>query len=161
MTLLLERPGPGPGLVAESFAFGPRAKDDLPSFRTRCTVVRLGSLDNETLGVARWSTLAEIWTEPGSPVRNRWLDNPVVTVGPDDGQALVLATLMPVIVFGADNEAHGYARSVIDGVRASCASVLVVDMGHRLTGHSYADVATFGFDAERGAALLGLLTGLA
>ncbi|MFF1573755.1 hypothetical protein ACFVWR_13480 [Leifsonia sp. NPDC058292] len=161
MTLLLERSLTHLDPVAESFAFGPETKDVLPTFQTRCTVVRLGSLDNEVLGVPRWSTLAEIWTEPGSAVRQRWLDNPVVTVAADDGPGLVLATLMPVIVFGADNEAHDYARSVIDGVRASCASVLVVDMGHRLTGHTYADVATFGFDPARGAALLGLLTGLA
>ncbi|MEO7015821.1 MAG: hypothetical protein ABI130_09025 [Leifsonia sp.] len=154
MTLVLDRPA----TVAESFAFAPGAREALPQFHARCTVVRLASIDNELLGVPPWSTLAEAWTEPGTAGRRRWSDNPVVTVAPDDDPHLVVATLTPVVVVGADNEAHGYARAVIDAVRASCHSVFVADLGHRLTGHTYADVATFGFDRARGSALLGLLT---
>jgi hypothetical protein len=156
MSMLLERAAAG---AAESFAFAPQVRDALPAFRARSTIVRLGSIDNEALGVARWSTLAEIWSEPGSGVRRRWMDNPVVSVGVGDDPELVLATRTPVIVLGADNELHAYARAVIEGVRASCDSVLVVDLGHRLTGHAYADIATFGFDSVRGSALLELLTG--
>jgi hypothetical protein len=155
MTMLLERPA---AAVAESFGFAPGAKDALPEFQGRCTVVRLATIDNEVLGVPRWSTLAEAWADPVAPIRRQWSDNPVVTVGPADDPDLVLATLTPVIVFGVDNEAHGYARCLIDAVRASCSSVLVVDMGLRLTGHRYADIATFGFDRTRGDALLDLLT---
>ncbi|MFF1634045.1 hypothetical protein [Leifsonia sp. NPDC058248] len=157
MTLLLERRRPADE-PAQSFAFAAWAKEVLPLFRGRCTVVRLASIDNEVLGVARWSTLAEAWTEPGSAAGRHWSENPVVTVGPGDDPHLVLATRTPVVVVGVDNEAHGYARAVIDSVRASCSAVLVVDMGHRLTGHSYADLATFGFDRDRGGALLELLT---
>ncbi|MFF1877551.1 hypothetical protein [Leifsonia sp. NPDC058230] len=156
MTMLLERPASA--AIAETFAFAPGARDALPEFQERCTVVRLATIDNEVLGVPRWSTLAEAWTDPAAPVRRRWPDNPVVTVGPADDPDLVLATLMPAIVFGIDNEAHGYATRLIDSVRASCASVLVVDMGVRVTGHRYADIATFGFDRRRGGALLDLLT---
>jgi len=43
-------------------------------------------------------------------------------------------------------------------VRATCRSVLVVDMGPR-PDPSYADIATYGFDRRHGDALLGLLTG--
>jgi hypothetical protein len=154
MTLLLERPS---AAVAESFAYAPGARDALHEFQGRCTVVRLATIDNEVLGVPRWATLAEAWTDPAAPARRRWSDNPVVTVGPADDPDLVLATLTPVIVFGVDNEAHGFVRGVIDAVRASCTSVLVVDMGLRLTGHRYADIATFGFDRARGGALLDLL----
>jgi hypothetical protein len=157
MTLLLER-WASANEVAQSFAFAPWAKEALPLFRGRCTVVRLASIDNEALGVARWSTFAEALAEPGSASGRRWAENPVVTVGPGDDPHLVLATRTPVVVVGVDNEAHGYARAVIDSIRASCSSVLVIDMGHRLTGHSYADLATFGFDRDRGGALLELLT---
>jgi hypothetical protein len=156
MTMVLERPAPD---LARSFAFAPHVRDALAAFQTRSTVVRLGTIDNETLGVARWETLAEVWSEPGSELRSLWLDNPVVSVGPGDDPELVLATRTPVIVLGVDNELHGYARAVIDGIRASCSAVLVVDLGHRLTGHAYADIATFGFDRARGFALLELLTG--
>ncbi|GAA1442802.1 hypothetical protein [Leifsonia poae] len=157
MTLVLEREDTDTAVV-ESFAIAPRAKESLPLFRGRCTVVRLASIDNDVLGVPRWSTFAEIWGEPGSARTLRWVDNPVVTVGPHDDPDLVLATRTPVVVVGIDNERTAYARVVIDAIRASCNSVLVVDMGHRLTGHSYADVATFGFDRDRGAALIRLLT---
>ncbi|WP_431280217.1 hypothetical protein [Leifsonia poae] len=155
MTMLLERPA---AAIAESFALGLGVRDALPRFQGRCTVVRLATIDNEVLDVPRWSTLAEAWADPADAAWRRWSDNPVVTVGPADDPNLVLATLTPVIVIGVDNEANGYARSVIDAVRASCASVLVVDMGLRLTDHRYADIATFGFDRARGGALLDLLT---
>jgi hypothetical protein len=36
--------------------------------------------------------------------------------------------------------------------------VLVVDMGVALRDLAYADIATFGYDEERGAALIDLLT---
>lgn len=156
MTIILER---GASAVTESFVVATRVMDALETFRSRSTVVRLGSIDNETLGVARWSTLADAWTAPGSRARARWSQNPVISVAPGDDPELVLATRTPVIVLGADNHAHAYAKAVIDGVRASCVAVLVVDMGSGAAGSDYADIVTSGFDRARGSALLELLTG--
>ena len=125
MSLVLERPASA--VVAESFAFAPGARDALPEFQGRCTVVRLATIDNEVLGVPRWATLAEAWADPVAPARRRWSENPVVTVGPADDPDLVLATLTPVIVFGVDNEAHGYAR----GGHRRRASILRLGSGGR------------------------------
>ncbi|MFJ8893253.1 hypothetical protein ACIRCZ_01570 [Leifsonia sp. NPDC102414] len=159
MTLLLDRP-PTLDAIARSFAISPEAVDALPGFHGRCTVVRLSTVDNEVLGVPRWSTLAEAWGAEDSDSGQQWSSNPVVTVGQGDDPNLVLATRSPVVIVGVDNERRAWVRAVVDAVRASCRSVLVVDLGHRLTGHSYADIATFGFDRARGAALLELLTGV-
>jgi hypothetical protein len=138
-------------------AFAPGVHETLTRFHGRCTVVRLATLDNDALGVPRWYTLEEAWAEPGSPVASRWAGNPVVSVGPSDAPELVLATATPVVVVGADNAASRWARHVVDAVRATCRSVLVVDMGPR-PDPSYADIATFGHDRRHGAALLALLT---
>jgi hypothetical protein len=156
MTMLLERAATRN--VAESFAFGPGVRDALPRFRTRCSVVRLATVDNEVLGIARWSTLAEAWAEHGSELGRRWSENPVVTVGATDDPGLVLATRTPVVVFGIDNARHAFARAVIDAVRASCDCVLVADLGGHAGAPAYADITTFGHDRERGAALLDLLS---
>lgn len=155
MTLVAE-----PDLRAESaatFGFAPGVREALGRFRGRCTVVRLATVDNDVLGVPRWYTLQEAWAEPGSAVASRWAGNPVVAVGPADDPELVLATATPVVVVGADNAATRWARQVVDAVRATCAAVLVVDMGPR-PDPSYADIATFGHDRRHGAALLALLT---
>ncbi len=144
--------------VAESFAYAPSAKHDLAAFRTRCTVVRLETVDNDVLGVARWVSFTDVWAGAGAHGSRLWRENPVISVGEGDDPRLVLATQTPVIVFGADNHAHPYARAVIDHIRATCRSVLVVDMGHGLRDHAYADVATFGYDPDRGEALIELLT---
>ncbi|MGO4536149.1 hypothetical protein [Leifsonia sp. 2MCAF36] len=137
--------------------FAPGVRESLARFQGRCTVVRLATLDNDVLGVPRWYTLQEAWAEPGSPVAQLWGGNPVVSVGPADDPELVLATGTPVVVVGADNAAAWWTRQVVDAVRATCRSVLVVDMGAR-PDPSYADIATFGHDRRRGAALLTLLT---
>ena len=155
MTLVVE-----PEARAEtrvSFGFAPGVREGLARFRGRCTVVRLATVDNDVLGVPRWYTLGEAWAEPGSAAAARWAGNPVVMVGPDDDPELVLATATPVVVVGADNAASRWARQVVDAVRATCRSVLVVDMGAR-PEPSYADIATFGHDRAHGAALLALLT---
>ncbi|WP_431220811.1 hypothetical protein [Leifsonia xyli] len=155
MTLVAE-----PGVRAEAFApfgFAPGVREALSRFQGRCTVVRLATVDNDVLGVPRWYTLQDAWAEPGSSVASRWARHPVVSVGPSDDPELVLATSTPVVVVGADNAATRWARQVVDAVRATCRSVLVVDMGTR-PDPSYADIATFGFDRQHGAALLGLLT---
>ena len=155
MTLVAE-----PEVGAESpvrLGFAPGVRDTLPRFRGRCTVVRLATLDNDVLGVPRWYTLQEAWAQPGSPAMARWGGNPVVSVGPSDDPELVLATATPVVVVGADNAASRWTRQVVDAVRATCRSVLVVDMGNR-PDPSYADIATFGHDRRHGAALLALLT---
>lgn len=156
MTLIAE---PEAGLRAEPvrLGFAPGVRDTLVRFQGRCTVVRLATLDNDLLGVPRWYTLQEAWAEQGSPVAARWGGNPVVSVGPSDDPELVLATATPVVVVGVDNAATRWARPVVDAVRATCRSVLVVDMGPR-PDPSYADVATFGYDRRHGAALLALLT---
>lgn len=137
--------------------FAPGVRETLPRFQGRCTVVRLSTLDNDVLGVPRWYTLQEAWAEPGSAVASRWGANPVVAVGPSDDPELVLATATPVVVIGADNASSRWARGVVDAVRATCRSVLVVDMGER-PDPSYADLATFGHDRRHGAALLSVLT---
>ncbi|MDR6970055.1 hypothetical protein [Leifsonia shinshuensis] len=140
-----------------TFGFANGVRDALPRFRGRCTVVRLATLDNDVLGVPRWYTLQDAWAEEGSALASRWAGNPVVQVGPSDDPELVLATATPVVVVGADNAATRWARQVVDAVRATCRSVLVVDMGAH-PEPSYADIATFGHDRRHGAALLALLT---
>ena len=155
MTLVVE-----PELRAEAiapFRFAPGVRENLGRFRGRCTVVRLASVDNDVLGVPRWYALGEAWAEPGSAAASRWAANPVVVVGPGDDPELVLATSTPVVVVGADNASTRWARRVVDAVRASCRTVLVVDMGAH-PDPSYADIATFGHDRAHGAALLALLT---
>lgn len=144
--------------AADAFRFAPGVRDALTAFRGRCTVVRLATLDNDVLGVPRWYTLQEAWAEPGSDAAASWSGNPVVDVGPSDDPELVLATATPVVVVGADIAAARWTRQVVDAVRATCRSVLVVDMGER-PDPSYADIATYGHDRRHGAALLGLLTG--
>ena len=155
MTLVVE-----PELRAETlvpFRFAPGVQESLGRFQGRCTVVRLATVDNDVLGVPRWYTLGEAWAEPGSPAAARWAGNPVVSVGEEDDPQLVLATSTPVVVVGVDNAASRWTRRVVDAVRATCRSVLVVDMGSR-PDPSYADLATFGHDRAHGAALLALLT---
>jgi len=144
--------------AAPAFRFAPGVREALAAFRGRCTVVRLATVDNDVLGVPRWYTLQEAWAEPGSDAAVSWSGNPVVAVGPSDDPELVLATGTPVVVVGADNAAARWTRQVVDAVRSTCRSVLVVDMGSR-PDPSYADIATYGFDRRHGAALLGLLTG--
>ncbi|WP_345764117.1 hypothetical protein [Diaminobutyricibacter sp. McL0608] len=170
MTLLLGSPesrtrpdrfapsdGRGPEL-ARSFAYTPEAGRMFSAFRGRSTIVRLDTVDNDVLGVARWVPFAEVWGRPGSSATPQWHDNPVIQVGEDDDPRLVLATGTPVVLFGVDNHRHAYARAVIDHVRSNCRTVLVVDMGVALQDLVYADVATFGHDPARGAALVDLLT---
>jgi hypothetical protein len=156
MTLLAERTIDATRAPGE-FRFAPGIHENLALFRGRCTVVRLSTLDNEVLGVPRWYTLDEAWCEPRSAVASAWRRNPVVSVGPSDHPDLVLATGTPVVVVGAGNATAPWTRAVIDCVRATCRSVLVVDLGAG-PDHDYADIATFGSDRSRGAALLSLLT---
>jgi hypothetical protein len=156
MTLVVEPEARAGALVP--FRFAPGVRESLARFRGRCTVVRLATVDNDVLGVPPWYTLGEAWAEPGSAVASRWAGNPVVAVGPGDDPELVLATATPVVVVGADNGAAGWSRRVVDAVRATCRSVLVVDMGAH-PDPAYADLATFGHDRPRGAALLALLAG--
>jgi hypothetical protein len=144
--------------ASRGFRFAPGVREALTAFRGRCTVVRLATLDNDVLGVPRWYTLQEAWADAGSDSAASWSGNPVVAVGPSDDPELVLATATPVVVVGADNAAARWTRQVVDAVRATCRTVLVVDMGAR-PDPSYADIATYGFDRRHGAALLGLLTG--
>lgn len=160
MTIVLDRAAE-PDAIARSFAFSKHAMAVLPAFHRRCTVVRLATVDNDVLGVPRWSTLAEAWAVQDSRAGRLWESNPVVSVGRADDPDLVLATGSPVVIIGIDNERFAWVRAVVDAVRASCRSVLLVDLGHGLTGHEYADIATFGYDRTRGAALLDLLTGTA
>ena len=159
MTLLADRPRTDAlaGRGATGFLLAPGVRDALPQVRVRCTVVRLESLGNERLGVPRWYTLAEAWGEPGSPAAARWERNPEVVAGPADDPHLILATATPVVVLGADIASAAWSRAVVDAVRASCARVIVVDLGERPDAR-YADISTFGLDRERGAALLRLLS---
>jgi hypothetical protein len=144
---------------ARSFAYTPAARRLFAAFRGRSTIVRLETVDNDVLGVARWVPFADVWSGAGRPVTRNWLDNPVVQVAEGDDPRLVLATGTPVVLFGVDNYRHAYARAVIDHLRSTCRTLLVVDMGITLQDLAYADIATFGYDPERGAALVDLLTG--
>ena len=151
-------------LVAETqaltgFRFAPGVREELPAFRTRSTVVRLASLDNERLGVPRWYTLAEAWTEPGSPEGALWSRNPVIDVDRDDPPEPVFATGAPVIVLGAGLGAMPWQRAVVDAVRALGARVLVVEMG-AIVVPGYADIATGGYGRAHGERLLSLLCGV-
>lgn len=145
--------------TAAGFRFAPGVREELPAFRTRCTVVRLASLDNERLGVPRWYTLAEAWTEPGSPEDALWSRNPVIDVDRDDPPEPVLATGAPVIVLGAGLGAMPWQRAVVDAVRALGARVLVVEMG-AIVVPGYADIATGGYGRAHGARLFSLLCGV-
>ncbi|WP_426520395.1 hypothetical protein ACPPVQ_08055 [Diaminobutyricibacter sp. McL0618] len=144
---------------ARSFAYTPEARRLFTSFRGRSTIVRLESVDNDVLGVPRWVPFAEVWAGTGARMARQWLDNPVIQIAEGDDPRLVLATGTPVILFGVDNHRHEYARAVIDHLRSTCRTVLVVDMGTTLHDLAYADIATFGYDQEHGAALVDLLAG--
>lgn len=156
MTLVAEAIAPSDAHEA-GFRFAPGVLAGLDAFRGRCTVVRLASLSNERLGVPRWCTLAEAWAEPGSREAAQWSRNPVVDVGESDPRELVVATGTPVVVLGAGIAEVPWQRAVVDGVRAACARVLVVDMAG-VTVPGFADVETFGHDRGRGAELLALLS---
>ena len=140
------------------FGFAPGVLETLGAFGDRCTVVRLASLGNERLDVPRWSTLAEAWAEPGSRQAAHWARHPVIEVDASDPPELVLATGTPVVVLGVDIAAVPWQRAVVDGVRAACARVLVVDLATSAVP-GYADIATFGHDRDRGSELLSLLCG--
>jgi hypothetical protein len=162
MTLVAE-PTVGERIAGASFRFGPGVLARLSVFRRRCTVVRLASASNERLGVPRWYTLAEAWTEPGNPAGARWARNPVIDVDPSDAPDLVLATGTPVVVIGCDIAVARWQRAVVDAVRAVCAQVLVVELAPSPASvpdalRGYADVETFGHDRQRGAELLALLS---
>ncbi|MGH1523251.1 hypothetical protein ACRAWC_03915 [Leifsonia sp. L25] len=138
------------------FRFAAGVREGLAAFRTRCTVVRLASLDNERLGVPRWYTLAEAWTEPGSREDALWSRNPVIDVDRHDPPEPVLATGAPVIVLGAGLGAMPWQRAVVDAVRTLGARVLVVEMGAMVVP-GYADISTGGHSRAQGAALVSLL----
>jgi glycosyltransferase involved in cell wall biosynthesis len=140
------------------FRFAPGVREALPAFRTRCTVVRLASLDNEHLGVPRWYTLAEAWTDLGTAEEALWSGNPVIDVDSDDPAEPVLATGAPVIVLGAGLGVIPWQRDVVDAVRALGARVLVVEMGP-VVMPGYADIATGGYARAHGARLVSLLCG--
>ncbi len=147
------------GELARSFACTPTATSVLSAYRSRSTIVRLDTVDNDVLGVARWVPFGEAWARHGMRTSRQWLENPVIEVCEGDDPRFVLATGTPVVIFGVDNHKHAYARAVIDHLRSTCRVVLVVDMGHSLEDLDYADIATFGYDLERGAALVDLLAG--
>ncbi|MEN2742187.1 hypothetical protein ABCS02_30785 [Microbacterium sp. X-17] len=157
MTLVAETRAPDD--TSAGFRFAPGVREELPAFRTRCTVVRLASLDNERLGVPRWYTLAEAWTQPGSPEDVLWSRNPVIDVDRDDPPEPVLATGAPVIVLGAGFGTLPWQRAVVDAVRALAARVLVVELG-AVVVPGYADIATGGYGRVEGERLLRLLCGV-
>lgn len=162
MTLVAE-PAARERIGAASFRFGPGVLGRLGSFRGRCTVVRLASANNERLGVPRWYTLTEAWSEPGTPAAARWSRNPVIDVDASDVPDLVLATGTPVVIIGADIATAHWQRAVVDAVRAVCLQVLVVEVGPSAAAvpaafGAYADIETFGHDRQRGAELLALLS---
>ena len=144
--------------AARSFAYSPTAARMISAFHGRSTIVRLDTVDNAVLGVPRWVAFGDLWSHPGMRGPGHWRDNPVIEVAEGDDPRLVLATGTPVVLFGVDNHLHRYARAVIDHLRSTCRTVLVVDMGVALRDLAYADIATFGYDEERGAALIDLLT---
>ena len=141
------------------FRFAAGVRETLQDFRTRCTVVRLASLDNESLGVPRWYTLTEAWTSSGSQQEALWSRNPVIDVDSDDPPEPVLATGAPVIVLGAGLGAVPWQSAVVDAVRALAARVLVVEMGS-IVVPGYADIATGGYGRDQGERLLGLICGV-
>jgi len=58
------------------------------------------------------------------------------------------------VVIGQDNHRHAWVRELLDGLRQSHPSTLVVDMGWPGDDRRYADVATFGASRHAGQALL-------
>jgi beta-N-acetylhexosaminidase len=61
------------------------------------------------------------------------------------------------VVVGRDNHRHAWVRELLDGLRESDPSTLVVDMGWPGDDRRYADVATFGASRHAGQALLAWL----
>lgn len=154
------------GRVAGSFAGFASARDWLQK-HPGARVVRVDTESNMAVGFAPWgpfaaaehplfarSSEARAFAEravtivtPESPLP--WLGDP--GLGSDPG----------TIVIGRDLHRHQFARAGIDGIRASGASVLAIELGWPGSGDAadYADLASYGSSALAGAALLRVLEG--
>jgi beta-N-acetylhexosaminidase len=154
-------------LVIDSFELNARAREWLGAAPVAFWVVRLEPVANLAVGVAPWGPFAELAAHPDGRLAEAWRSHPVVTCTapasasqslpvPGDAQ-LLPADASPVLVIGRDNHRHGFARGVIDGLRADGRRVLAVDMGWPSHDRTYADIATFGASRLVGRALLALL----
>ncbi len=148
---------PDSARVAESFHLGERARAWLAEPPAGCSVVRIDTVANIAVGQAPWGPFAELAADPDGALAARWRGSPIVACTSAEDQDMVLASLWPVLVIGKDNHRHGFARDVIDRLRADGRQVLVVDMGWPSDDRAYADVATFGASRLVGRALLELL----
>ncbi len=86
----------------------------------------------------------------------------VVAAGADtlvlrEGEPVEAPASRQVVVIGRDNHRHTWVRELVDGLRQSHPSTLVVDMGWPGDDRRYADVATFGASRHAGQALLAWL----
>ncbi|MCU1582258.1 MAG: beta-N-acetylhexosaminidase [Microbacteriaceae bacterium] len=76
-----------------------------------------------------------------------------------EGQQVELPAGAQIVIVGKDNHRRAWTRDLIDSVRQSHPSTLVVDMGWPSDDRAYADVATFGASRHVGRALLAWLEG--
>jgi beta-N-acetylhexosaminidase len=77
-----------------------------------------------------------------------------------EGQRPELPGGAQIVIVGKDNHRRAWTREIIDSVRQSHPSTLVVDMGWPGDDRAYADVATFGASRHVGRALLAWLEGV-
>jgi beta-N-acetylhexosaminidase len=77
-----------------------------------------------------------------------------------EGQRPKLPAGAQIVIVGRDNHRRPWTRDLIDSVRRSHPSTLVVDMGWPGDDRAYADVATFGASRHVGRALLAWLEGV-
>ncbi|MEO6944723.1 MAG: beta-N-acetylhexosaminidase [Lacisediminihabitans sp.] len=71
-----------------------------------------------------------------------------------EGEGIELPAGRQPVVIGRDNHRHPWVRALVDGLRKSHPSTLVVDMGWPDDERRYADVATYGASRHAGQALL-------
>jgi beta-N-acetylhexosaminidase len=74
-----------------------------------------------------------------------------------EGEPVEAPTGAQLVLIGRDNHRHAWVRELVDGLRQSHPSTLVVDMGWPGDDRRYADVATFGASRHAGQALLAWL----
>ena len=74
-----------------------------------------------------------------------------------EGEHAELPADAQLVLVGRDNHRHAWVRELVDGLRESHPSTLVVDMGWPGDDRRYADIATFGASRHAGQALLAWL----
>jgi len=130
-------------------------------------VVRIETEANIAVGVAPWGPFAQLSASPDAADSIAWAGHPQLVVSErdaSDGRVAArieeilgqVADDQGVVVIGKALHRYGFAREVVEGLRAE-RTTLAVDMGWPSDDRAYADIATFGASRSVGRALMALL----